>query len=259
VVVVGLVESDVVFGVNNEVRSVNVVALENHIEDFWLMHSALLHEVYYFILDHYGMIDVIIELDLQFILQLAGLCEELLVFDGIREVLVVLCEKVEFANVCPGVESVTHGVLSPDSDVFATAQQEELVDLSFQVLPVEHVGKPGESVAQIEDHGGDLPGPGEGVHEEKVVGQGDEGVVHHVGVLQVHCAVFYVIARVQKELTIAVEFKSLRWLVDFVCSLQILSGTLSKLSLCCPNDFVEVLDLTEAALLLLNKASLVHR
>ena len=104
-----------------------------------------------------------------------------------------------------------------------------------------------------------MPRPGEGVDEEYVVSQRDEGIVHNIGVFQVDSAVFYVIARVQKEFTIAVEFKSLRWLVNFVCSLEILSGTLSKLSLCCPDDFVEVLNLAEAALLLLDEASLVHR
>jgi len=93
-----------------------------------------------------------------------------------------------------------------------------------------------------------LPGPAEGVHEEDVEGKGQHLIVHHVGVLQVHCAVLDVVARVNEQLTITVEFKGLRWLVYFIRTFKVLSSTLSKFSLCSPHDLVEILNLTEASL-----------
>ena len=94
------------------------------------------------------------------------------------------------------------------------------------------------------------------VDEEGVVGQGDEGVIHTVGILEVDCAVLDVIARVQKQLTITVELQGVRWLVYFVCALEILSSTLGQLSLRGPDDFMEVLNLAETSGKLLHKASL---
>ena len=101
VVVVRLVKSDVVFGVDNEVRSINVVALEDHIEDLWLMHSALLHKVYDLVLNHNSVVNVIIKLNLHLILQLSGLVQELLVLNWLSEIFVIFSEKVELADMCP--------------------------------------------------------------------------------------------------------------------------------------------------------------
>ena len=169
VIVVGLVESEIVLSVDDEVRCVNVVALNDHLKDLRLMHGALLHKVDDLVLDHHSVVHIVIQLHLHFILQLSCLVQELLVFNWFSEILVVLSEEVEFADVRPGVESVSEGVLSPDADVFASPEEVELVDLLLEVLPVEDVREPKEGVAQIEDHGGHLPRPGKRVDEEDVV------------------------------------------------------------------------------------------
>ena len=244
-VVRGLVESDVVLGVDDESRGVDVVPLEHHLENFGLIYSPLLHKVYDLVLHHDRVVNIVVQLYLHLVFQLARLVQELLVLNWVGEIFVVLGEEVELADVRPGVEPVAEGVLGPYTDVLAAAEEEELVDLLLEVLPVEDVGEPGEGITHIEDDGGQLPGPAEGVNEEDVVGEGDEGVVHAVWVLQVNRAVLDVIAGVQEQLTVAVELESLRGLVDLVCALEVLSGTLGQLCLRCPHDFVQVLDLAE--------------
>ena len=57
-----------------------------------------------------------------------------------------------------------------------------------------------------------------------------------------------VITAVQKELTLSIELNGLGWLVDTVCALEVFLGTLSKFSLSCVDNFVQVVDLTELAL-----------
>lgn len=80
------------------------------------------------------------------------------------------------------------------------------MDLLLEVLPVEHVGHPGEAAREVEEDLGELPGPAEGIDEEDVECEGDEGVVHNVGVLEVNSAVLDVVAGVKEELAITVEF-----------------------------------------------------
>lgn len=70
VIVIGLVESDIVLSVDNEVGGVNVVTLHDHLEDLWLMDGTLLHKVDNLILNHNCMINVVIELNLNFVFQL---------------------------------------------------------------------------------------------------------------------------------------------------------------------------------------------
>ena len=205
VIVIGLVESDIVLSVDNEVGGVNVEALHDHLEDLGLMHSTFLHKVDNLVLHHYCVIHVVIELNLHLVLELSLFVQELFVLDWLREVFVVLCEQVELADVCPRVESITHGVLSPYPHVLATSEQVQLVDLLLEVLPVEHVGHPGEAAREVEEDLGELPGPAEGIDEEDVECEGDEGVVHNVGVLEVNSAVLDVVAGVKEELTITVE------------------------------------------------------
>lgn len=72
------------------------------------------------------------------------------------------------------------------------------MDLLLEVLPVEDVGHPGERIGSVEDNGGELPRPGEGIDEEDVEGKGDGAVVHAVGVFQINSAVFDVVAGVEK-------------------------------------------------------------
>lgn len=101
VIVVGLVESDVVLGVDDEIRGVNVVALDDHVENFGLMHSTLLHKVNDLILNHNSVVNVVIQLNLDLILQLTSLVEELLILNWLGEIFVIFSEEVEFADVCP--------------------------------------------------------------------------------------------------------------------------------------------------------------
>lgn len=121
VVVVWFIESNRVVSVDNEIASIDVVTLEYHFEYLRLMHSAFLHEIYDFILHHDSVINIVIELDLHFVLELTSLIEELLVFHWLCKVLVVLSEKIELANVGPRIETIAEGVLCPDANVLAAA------------------------------------------------------------------------------------------------------------------------------------------
>lgn len=159
VVVVGLVESDGVISVDGEVSGVNVVSLHDPFKDLGLMNSALLHEVDSLVLHHHGVVDVVVQLHLQLILELTSLVEELLVFNWLSKVFVVLSQQVELADVGPRVETIAHGVLGPYSHVLATSEEIKLVDFLFKVFPVEDMGQPAECVSSIEDHGEELPRP----------------------------------------------------------------------------------------------------
>jgi len=55
-----LVESDVIFCIDNEVTGIDVIALKNHFEYFWVVDSALFHEVNDFILNNNCMINIVI-------------------------------------------------------------------------------------------------------------------------------------------------------------------------------------------------------
>jgi len=68
VVAVWFTEPDVVLSVDSEVTRVDVVALHHHLEDLWLVDSALLHEIDDLILHHDGMVNIVVQLHLNFIL-----------------------------------------------------------------------------------------------------------------------------------------------------------------------------------------------
>jgi len=130
------------------------------------------------------------------------------------------------------------------------------VDLLVEVLPIKHVGQPGEAVAAIEDRTEDLPGPAEGVNEEHVEGEWDGTVVHDVGVLEVDCGVLDIVAGIQEQLSLAVELECLRWLIYLISALEVLRGTLGQFGLCSPDDLVQVLHLAKVTLGLVHKSGL---
>ena len=96
-----LVETDRVVGVDREITRVNVVAFEHHFKNFWLVHCALLHKTYHFVLLRDGLLHVVIELNLDFVLNLTRLGEEVLVLWWEGEVLAILSQQVELADVRP--------------------------------------------------------------------------------------------------------------------------------------------------------------
>ena len=122
-VLVGLGEAESFLSVDDEVASVNVVALHDHFEDFRLMDSAFLHEADDLVLDSNGVINVVIKLNLDLIFQLTVLLLEVFFVDGVSEVVTILSDEVDLAVVGPRVESITHGVLCPNADVFATSKE----------------------------------------------------------------------------------------------------------------------------------------
>ena len=91
-VVIGLIESDIVFRVDLEVTGINIIALQNLLEDLWLVDGPLLHEVNDFVLHSDGMIDIIIELDLDLILQLTSFVHELFLISVLDKVLIILTD-----------------------------------------------------------------------------------------------------------------------------------------------------------------------
>lgn len=136
VVVVWLLEAHVVRSVDGEVGAVDVVTLHNHLENFWLMHNSLLHEVNDFVLDCDGVVHIMVKLHLQFVLKLSILLQELFVVNWFSEVLIIFGEQVHFTVCDPRVELVSHWVLSPYAAVLASLQQKESVDFLIKVLPV---------------------------------------------------------------------------------------------------------------------------
>lgn len=121
-VVAWLAESDVVLSVDNEIAGVDVVSLKDLFEDFGLVHSALFHEVNDFILYDDCMVNVVVKLNLHFVLKLSCLVHEVLILNWVSKVFVVLSQEVEFANVSPRVESVSHWVLCIEPNVFTSSQ-----------------------------------------------------------------------------------------------------------------------------------------
>lgn len=119
---VRLVKSDTMICVYAEVTCIDVVSFHNHLEDLRLVHCALLHEVYDLILNNNCMIHVVIKLNLQLVLQLAGLIKELLIFHWVRKIFIVLGEKVHFTDVSPRVVAITHWVARMYSQVLATSE-----------------------------------------------------------------------------------------------------------------------------------------
>lgn len=101
VIISWLVETDRVVGVDREITRVNVVAFEHHFKNFWLVHSTLLHETYHFVLLRDGLFYIVFELNLDFVLNLTGLGEEILVLGWVREVLAILRQQMELADVRP--------------------------------------------------------------------------------------------------------------------------------------------------------------
>eukprot|EP00349_Pseudokeronopsis_sp_Brazil_P007901 CAMPEP_0202955590 /NCGR_PEP_ID=MMETSP1396-20130829/141_1 /ASSEMBLY_ACC=CAM_ASM_000872 /TAXON_ID= /ORGANISM="Pseudokeronopsis sp., Strain Brazil" /LENGTH=180 /DNA_ID=CAMNT_0049672239 /DNA_START=64 /DNA_END=606 /DNA_ORIENTATION=- len=178
-------EAHVVLCVDHEVAGVNVVSLEDLFEDFRLVDGAFLHEVDDLVLDDDLVVDVVVELHLNFVLELSALVEELLLVWFLHKVLVVLRDEVEIADSGPRVVAISHWVLGHQSHVLATPQQEHLVHLLVEVLPVEGVGKPAKRSAEVEQHCGELPRPAEWIYEEHVPSERDHGVEHAVRVLQV--------------------------------------------------------------------------
>lgn len=168
VVVRWLVETDRVVGVDREVTRVNIVAFEHHFKNFWLVHGALLHETYHFVLLSDGLFHIVFELNLDFILNLTSLGEEVLILWWEREVLAVLRQQVELADVRPGVESVAHWVHGPDAYVFAAPQQVHLVDFAIEILPVQGQREPGQAVGGPEQRERELPIPHQWIDEEDV-------------------------------------------------------------------------------------------
>ena len=106
-IVVGLVESDTVISIDNEVAGVYVVALEYHIEYLWLVNSALLHEVDSLVLHNNSVVNVVIELNLHFVLQLSCLVQKFFTFDWLCEIKIVLGQQVELADMSPRIEPVS--------------------------------------------------------------------------------------------------------------------------------------------------------
>jgi len=142
-VLVWLVETKCFLSVDGEVARVNIVALHDHLEDFGLMNSTLLHEVDDLILDCDGVINVVVKLHLKLVLKLSVFLEEVFVVDGISKVFIIFSKEIHLAVVGPRVESVSHRVLRPNSHVLAATKKEKSMDLLVETFPVKNVGHPG--------------------------------------------------------------------------------------------------------------------
>ncbi len=95
------------------------------------------------------MVNIVIQLHLYLILQLSILIHELLLINILHEVLIVLRNQVRLTDVCPRIESVSHGVLCPQSQVLASSEQEDFMDLLIKMLPVEGMRDPEEGIGSV--------------------------------------------------------------------------------------------------------------
>lgn len=100
-VVVRLIESDIVFCIDDEVTCVDVVTLHCPFKYFWLVNSSFLHEIYYLILYSDGMVYIVVQLHLELILKLPFLGQKVFLLNWISEIFVIFCEEIHFANMGP--------------------------------------------------------------------------------------------------------------------------------------------------------------
>lgn len=153
-------------GVDCEVRCVDVVALQHHLENLRLVHCAFLHKVDDLVLVVDRVIDIVVQLSHHLVLQLAGLGHEVLVFRHEGKVFTIFGQQIELGDMCPREVEIAHGVHRPDADVLTTSQQVHLVDFTIERLPVLSQRHPGKAVRSVEDREGHLPLPHEWIDEE---------------------------------------------------------------------------------------------
>lgn len=143
-------ESDRVVGVDDEIRCINVVAFQDHLEHFWLMDCTLLHELNDLILLSDRLFDVVIQLSLDLVLQLTSLGQEIFILNWVGKVLAIFSDEVELTDVCPTIISISHWVHCPNSYVFTSSKKEHSVNFSIETLPVKRQWDPSEAVDSIE-------------------------------------------------------------------------------------------------------------
>lgn len=80
------------FGVNGEVRCVDVVAFEHHFEDLWLMDLSFLHEHDDLVLLGDGLFNIVIKLDLNFVFNLSLFSEEIFILWWESEVFAIFSQ-----------------------------------------------------------------------------------------------------------------------------------------------------------------------
>ena len=168
----GLTVSNRVISVNNEVRCIDVVTLAYHLEDLGLMNGTLFHKLNNFILMSNGVIDIVVQLNLNFVFELTGLVHEVLILRDCCKVFAIFGQKIELGDVSPGVELVSHGVHGPNTHILATSEKVHLVDLPIKRLPVKSHRHPGEAIGKVEQRKSNVPFPHQGVDEEYVPTEG---------------------------------------------------------------------------------------
>lgn len=86
----GLAMPDGVISVDNEVRGIDVVAFCNHLEHLGLVNCTFFHKLDDFVLMGDSVINVVVQLDLDFVFELTGLVHEILVLWDWCKVLTIL-------------------------------------------------------------------------------------------------------------------------------------------------------------------------
>jgi len=113
------------------------------------MHGTLLHELNNLVLHGDLMIDVVVKLCLHFVFKLSSLGQEIFILCWLREVFTVLGNKIEFADMGPRVEFITHWVHRPNSNVLSSSEQVHLMNFLVQRFPVQRERYPSEAVCGI--------------------------------------------------------------------------------------------------------------
>jgi len=78
-----------VVGVDREVSGVDVVSLEDHLQNFRLMHGTFLHQVQNLVLLSNRVVDVVVQLELHLVLKLSVLLQRGFLLHWVSKVLVI--------------------------------------------------------------------------------------------------------------------------------------------------------------------------
>jgi hypothetical protein len=127
------------------------------------------------------------------------------------------------------------------------------MDFSIQVLPIQNMRQPSQTVSSIKERKSEVPWHSERIYEKDVPRKRDKSIIHNVRVFQIDLRVLNIVTRVQKHFSLSVELTSLRWLIHFVSSFQILISTLGHFNIVSVCYFVEIVNLTEIPIWLLGK------
>lgn len=127
--------------IDDEVAGVNVVALESCFEQLWVVNDTLFHEDQKFVLLGASFLGEVVDLDGEFVLQLAFLAEEFSVI-SVVEVLSVGCQRVEEPGLGPNSDVVSSQCAQFKLENLTSSEEPDSSWPEFEFSPVLHSRPP---------------------------------------------------------------------------------------------------------------------